>query len=86
MKSKRTLRWLYALILMLSVSVGALETAKWLVAELGLPSFVLTSHSGGQSDVVMLAIALGLLLVYLNVAFKLLRITPDEFRKMLRGE
>lgn len=86
MKSKRALRWLYALTLLLSGIVGSFETAKWLVAELGLPSFVLSARSGSQSDMVMGAIALGLLVAYLHVAFKLLRITPDEFRRMLRGE
>ena len=79
-------RWLIALAIISIGIASSFLAAGWLQAMLGLPSFVVRSRSGSPSDLVVLALGMALLVAYMRIALKLLRIELDEFSRMFKGE
>jgi hypothetical protein len=85
MSKSKVVRLLLALAIILVGIVLSFIGASWLKIELGLPSLAFRMKSGTPADLTDLALASALLIAYLSVMPKLLRITHDELSKMLSG-
>jgi hypothetical protein len=87
MSKSKLVRRLVAVAIIASGIVVSLTVAEWLQSVLGLPSFLVRKGSHGpHTDLVVLALGVGLLMGYFYLVPKLFRITHDELSRMMRGE
>jgi len=87
MAKSKLVRWLVAVTIILAGIVASLTAAQWLQSVLGLPSFLVRKGThGSYTDLVVLALGVGLLIGYFCLVPKVFRVTHNELSRMLRGE
>ncbi|CAM3662611.1 hypothetical protein [Roseateles saccharophilus] len=86
MAKNKVVRWLLAVAILLTGILASFYVAEWLQTVLRLPSFTIISRRGSATDLVVLALAICLLIGYLYIVPKLLRVSHEEMSRMMRGE
>lgn len=86
MAKSKLVRWLVAVTIILAGLVASLMAAQWLQSVLGLPSFLVRKAHRPYTDLVVLALGVGLLIGYFYLVPKVFRVALNELSRMLRGE